>query len=112
MAPQADFMPTCSVVALLTHAQEIAQRRILDEPLDLAASDVALGIALLGAEALELGCEHDSLALPQPGDGLVESLEGVERLTRDLRFTDARSARACEFVISLCDLIREARSLA
>ena len=112
MPEQADFTPPSSVLALLTQAQEIAERRILDEPLDLAASDVALGIALLREQALQVGCEHALLASPPPGDGLVESLESAERLTRDLRFTDANPARSCEFVISLCDLIREARTLA
>ena len=112
MAHASDGNPPPTVFALLSHAHEIAERRILGEPLDLPASDVALGIALLREQARHLECDHTPTEPPEPALGLVESLERAERLTRDLHFTDADSVRPSKFVIALCDLIREARFLA
>lgn len=112
MAQTADRTPPTTVFALLAHAHAIAERRILSEPLNLPASDVALGIALLREQARQLECDHTPTEPPEPALGLVESLERAERLTRDGHFTDPDSARSSEFVIALCDLIREARFLA
>ena len=112
VAQASDRNPSPTVFALLSHAHEIAERRILAEPMDLPASDVALGIALLREQARHLDCGHTPMEPPEPALGLVESLERAERLTRDLHFTDADSVPPSEFVIALCDLIREAKFLA
>ena len=112
VAQASDRNPSPTVFALLSRAHEIAERRILAEPLDLPASDFALGIALLREQARHLECDHTPPEVLEPALGLVESLERAERLSRDLHFTDAGSVRSSEFVIALCDLIREARFLA
>ena len=107
-----DFSSNGTVLVLLTQAHDLAERRVLDEPLDLAAADVALGVALLREHALQLRWGEGLTAPPVPGLGLVESLEGAERLSGDLPRADPNPSQSSAFVSALCHLIREARSLA
>lgn len=107
-----DFTSNGTVLVLLTQAHDLAERRVLDEPLDLKAVDVALGVALLRGHALQLRWEAGVAAPPDPGLGLVESLEHAERLSRDIPCVGLNPSQSSAFVAALCDLIREARSLA
>ncbi|GAC1378640.1 MAG: hypothetical protein NVSMB48_00530 [Marmoricola sp.] len=111
MPDKQDFTSPDTLLRLLTRARDLAEKRVLDEPLDLRAADVALGIAVLREKAGHLAWGQTPVLSYDLGLGLVESLERAEVLTRDLLFVDVIPGSS-EFVGALCDLIREARSLA
>lgn len=112
MPQTTDSTSNGAVLVLLTQAHDLAERRVLDEPLDLKAADVALGVALLREHALQLRWGAVLTAPPDPGLGLVESLEHAEKLSRHLPCPDPNPSQSSAFVSALCDLIREARSIA
>ena len=111
MSDTQDFTSADTLIGLLTRAQHLAERRVLDEPLDVPAADVALGIALLRGQASKLAGGLVPLTPSELRLGLVESLEHAEALTRDVQFVGVIQGHPSDFVVALCDLIREARSL-
>ena len=112
MTQPADLTTRATFFSLLEHAQDAATHAVLATPIDLAITDIALGIALVREQAATLLQLEASVLTPALNLSLVESLERAEFISRDLDFTDSANDGSSDLVLALCDLVREARARA
>lgn len=102
-----------TVTCLLQHAAAKVWVLADQQPADTSLSSLGMGVMLAGAEVstwIPDDCELPDLA-DQEDQGIAQLLAAAEDLTRPLPLHRLDARVGAELSRTLCDLVREARSL-